>query len=60
VNRDFRAPALNRLWVADLTYVHTWFGFAYVASVINTHSHHIVGCQASRSLKNGLALAALK
>ena len=31
VERDFRAPVPNRLWVADLTYVRTWSGFAYVA-----------------------------
>ena len=24
VDRDFRAPVPNRLWVADLTYVRTW------------------------------------
>ncbi|WIM67542.1 IS3 family transposase [Corynebacterium breve] len=23
VNRDFKAPAPNKLWVADITYVHT-------------------------------------
>jgi putative transposase len=28
VERDFTAPAPNRLWVADLTYVATWAGFA--------------------------------
>src|SRR5512133_4058321 len=31
VERNFSAPAPNRLWVADLTYVATWAGFAYVA-----------------------------
>jgi IS30 family transposase len=31
VDRRFRAPAPNRLWVADLTYVPTWSGFAYTA-----------------------------
>ena len=30
VGRQFTAPAPNRLWVADLTYVHTWTGFVYV------------------------------
>ena len=25
VDRDFRAPVPNRLWVADLTYVRTWY-----------------------------------
>jgi putative transposase len=33
VDRNFRAPAPNRLWVADLTYVSTWAGFVYVAFV---------------------------
>ena len=33
VDRDFRAPVPNRLWVADLTYVRTWSGFAYVAFI---------------------------
>ena len=27
VQRDFTAPAPNRLWVCDLTYVRTWSGF---------------------------------
>ncbi len=33
VKRDFSAPAPNRLWVADFTYVATWAGFVYVAFV---------------------------
>ena len=36
VNRQFRAPAPNMLWVSDFTYVSTWQGFAYVAFVIDT------------------------
>ena len=31
VNRQFFAPAPNRLWVSDFTYVATWAGFVYVA-----------------------------
>ena len=31
VNRQFRVPAPNMLWVSDFTYVATWKGFAYVA-----------------------------
>ncbi len=30
VKRDFSAPAPNRLWVADFTYVATWSGVVYV------------------------------
>ena len=60
VDRNFRASAPNRLWVADLTYVRTWSGFAYVAFVIDVFSRHIVGWQVSYSLRSDLALAALE
>ena len=38
VERNFRAAVPNRLWVADLTYVRTWSGFAYVAFIIDVFS----------------------
>jgi transposase InsO family protein len=60
VNRDFSAQRPNQLWVADLTYVATWSGFVYVALVIDAFSRFIVGWQASRSLRTGLALDALE
>ena len=60
VERDFRAPAPNRLWVADLTYVRTWAGFAYVAFIIDAYSRYIVGWHASRSLRTDLVLSALE
>ena len=31
MNRQFRAPQPNALWVSDFTYVATWQGFVYVA-----------------------------
>ena len=43
VDRNFHAPAPNRLWVADFTYVSTWSGFVYVAFVIDAFSRRIVG-----------------
>ena len=60
VDRHFAAPAPNRLWVADLTYVRTWSGFVYVAFITDVFSRRIVGWQASRSLKTDLALDALE
>ena len=60
VERRFSAPAPNRLWVADLTYVRTWSGFVYVAFVTDAYSRRIVGWQASRSLRSDLALHALE
>lgn len=60
VERDFRAPAPNRLWVADLTYVATWQGFCYVAFIIDVFSRRIVGWRVSSSLRSDLALDALE
>jgi putative transposase len=60
VERDFSAPAPNRLWVADLTYVATWAGFAYVAFVIDAFSRLIVGWRVSTTLRAELALDALE
>ena len=60
VNRQFRAPAPNMLWVSDFTYVATWSGFAYVAFVIDTFARRIVGWRVSRSAHAGFVLDALE
>ena len=60
VDRHFEAPAPNRLWVADLTYVWTKAGFCYVAFVTDAFSRMIVGWRVSRSLRVDLALDALE
>lgn len=60
VDRQFRAEAPNRLWVADLTYVKTHSGWVYVAFVIDVFSRYVVGWQVSRSLRTDLALDALE
>jgi putative transposase len=60
VQRQFRAPAPNRLWVADLTYVKTHAGWVYVAFIIDVFSRFVVGWQASRSLRSDLAIDALE
>jgi putative transposase len=60
VERNFQAMAPNRLWVADITYVRTWSGFAYVAFIIDVYARMIVGWQATRHLRTDLALDALE
>jgi putative transposase len=60
VERQFRAPAPNRLWVADLTYVKTHSGWVYVAFIVDVFSRTVVGWQASRSLRSDLAIDALE
>jgi putative transposase len=60
VDRNFHATRPNQLWVADLTYVRTRTGFAYVAFVVDVFSRKIVGWAVSSSLKSDLALEALE
>ena len=43
VKREFTAPAPNRLWVTDLTFVPTWAGVAYVCFIVDAFSRMIVG-----------------
>jgi transposase InsO family protein len=60
VQRQFRAPAPNTLWVADFTYVATWQGFVYVAFVVDAYARRIVGWRVSRSAHAGFVLDALE
>jgi len=60
VDRKFTAAAPNVLWVADITYVATWRGFAYVAFVIDVFSRRILGWRVTASPRAELALDALE
>jgi transposase InsO family protein len=60
VNRQFRAPAPDMLWVSDFTYVATWQGFVYVAFVIDAFARRIVGWRVSRTANAGFVLDALE
>ncbi len=60
VNRQFHAPAPNRLWLSDFTYVATWSGFVYVAFVIDAFARRIVGWRVSRTAHAGFVLDALE
>ena len=43
VERDFDPTEPNRLWAADTTYIRTWEGWLYLASVMDLYSRRIVG-----------------
>jgi putative transposase len=60
VNRQFKAPRPNALWVSDFTYVATWAGFVYVAFVIDVFARRIVGWRVSRTAHAGFVLDALE
>ena len=60
VDRRFVAVRPNQLWIADITYVGTWSGFAYVAFVIDVFSRRIVGWRVASTVRADLALDALE
>jgi transposase InsO family protein len=54
VNRQFVATRPCQLWVANITSVATWSGFAYVAFVIDVLSRRMVGWSVSSTLKTDM------
>jgi transposase InsO family protein len=60
VNRDFTAPAPNRLWVADISRIPTGEGPLWLASVRDAFSRRIVGWKASDRADVELVLGALE
>ena len=60
VGRDFSAPAPDRLWVADFTYLRCWEGLLFFAFVIDVCSRRIVGWQLAGHMRTDLVLDALR
>jgi putative transposase len=56
VQRRFAPPAPNRLWVADLTYVSTWSGFAFVAFVTDAYARRILGWRVASTMTTAMVL----
>ena len=50
LDRTFAAPAPNRKWIADFTYVWTAEGWLYVAAVIDLFSRRVVGWSMSAAM----------
>jgi putative transposase len=59
VRRDFNPTEPNQLWSADLTYVRTWEGWLYLASVMDCYSRRIVGWSMADHLRAELVVDAL-
>jgi putative transposase len=59
VRRQFTAPAPDRLWVADITYLRSWQGFLYLAVVIDACSRRVVGWAMADHLRTELVLDAV-
>lgn len=60
VKRDFFAAAPNGLWVADMTYIRTWEGWLYLASVMDVYSRRVVGWAMDSSMSAQLVVDALE
>jgi putative transposase len=60
VKRDFAATEVDKIWVADITYVATREGFLYVAFILDVHSRRIVGWSMENHLRTELVVDALR
>jgi transposase InsO family protein len=60
LKRDFTAPAPNRTWIADFTYVRAWTGMGYVAFVVDAFAQRIVGWHAMVTRPAELVLLPLR
>ena len=61
IRRDFavNAAAVNTRWCGDITYVATWEGWLYVATVIDIASRRVVGFALAEHLRTELVTDAL-
>ena len=60
VERDFSPTTVNRLWSADITYIRTWEGWLYLASVMDLYSRRIVGWALADHLRAEIVVDALE
>jgi putative transposase len=60
VGRDFTADRPGVKFVGDITYIHTWQGFVYLATVIDCYSKKVVGWSIADHMRAELVETALK
>jgi transposase InsO family protein len=58
--KDITPTIINRLWVADITYIRLRREFIYLAVVLDAFSRRVVGWALGRTLEADLAIAALR
>jgi len=59
VNRDFTADAPGEKMVGDITYIPTWEGWLYLATVIDCHTKKVVGYAMDDNYKTPLIIEAV-
>jgi putative transposase len=60
VGRNFSSEGLDRLWVADITYVRSKEGFVYLAFILDACSRKVVGWSMATHLRSELVVDALQ
>lgn len=60
IGRDFTAQDANTRWCGDITYIRTWDGWAYLATVIDLHSRAVVGWAVADHMRTTLVTDALQ
>lgn len=58
--RQWDTGALNQLWVGDITYLRTWEGWLYLATVIDAHSRRVIGWAIDEHMRTDLVQDALQ
>lgn len=59
LEQDFTAPAPNRVWVSDITYIWTAEGWLYLAAVLDLHARSVVGWAMADRMTRDLVMSAL-
>ena len=59
IGRDFTAKRPNQRWCGDITYIKTWTGWAYLATVIDLHSRAVAGWAIADHMRTELVTDAL-
>jgi putative transposase len=59
VRRDFTAAAPGQKYVGDITYIRTWEGFVYLATVIDCFSKKVAGYALADHMKASLVCDAI-
>jgi putative transposase len=59
IGRAFHAEQPNQKWCGDISYVKTWDGWAYLATVIDLNSRKVVGWAIADHMRAELVTAAL-
>jgi transposase InsO family protein len=60
VNRDFTADTPGAKMVGDITYIPTWEGWLFLATVIDCHTKAVIGWAMDDNYKTPLIAAAME